>query len=176
MRFFKDFQGPIEKDSHLYLRCRKCSGVFFYNSHPRNPVISTVGCPHCGHRDFGCLFEKGIGGTEKYKDIDHRKKIGFGKANIDQNDIESGALILRVASVVAKEGVLQHMLRVIQKHKNGIHTKELEQIMTSCGYRLKLIDQANYFGLISKEFDTNGISFCYLTEKGLKVLKACNKL
>ncbi len=180
MKFYKDFQGSIEKDSHLYLHCRKCSGVFLYEGYPSNPIFGTVGCPYCGYLAYGNYFDKGISckeWTEKYNHLIHRGKNGLEKAIINQNEFESAAII-RLASVVTKEGALVPMLKIVQKYKNGIHRKELEQIITSCGYGQKLIDQAVYFGLISQsnEVDSNNMSFYHLTEMGFKLLKACKNL
>ena len=106
------------------------------------------------------------------------RKHVFEMSNLDPNQFDSAALITRLANVVAKEGPLQHTLKIVNKHKNGIDRKELERFTMNCGYAQKLIDQAVYFGLIvqSENVDSNSISLCHLTEKGLKVLKACKNL
>lgn len=92
-----------------------------------------------------------------------------------QNEFEDATIISRFACVVAKEEPMQRMLRLIQKHRHGIPTKELVRIMNGWRYRQTLINQAIYFELILETYvvESNDGLFCYLTKKGVKVLEIC---
>ena len=69
MKPSRDFQDRIEIESHLYVHCRKCKGVFLYEGHQRNSATSPVGCPHCGYYDFDYryIFNTTIGSKERIK-------------------------------------------------------------------------------------------------------------
>lgn len=92
-----------------------------------------------------------------------------------QNEFEDAIIISRVACVVDKEEPMQRMLRLLQKHRHGIPTKELVRIISGWRYRQALINQAIYFGLILEinMVESNDGLFCYLTKKGFKVLETC---
>ena len=51
-----------------------------------------------------------------------------------QNEFEDATIISRLACIVAKEEPIQRMLRLIQKHRYGIPTKELVRIITVWRY------------------------------------------
>ena len=72
---------------------------------------------------------------------------------------------------------MRRILKLIQRNY-GIPRKEILQIVTDRGYRQALIDQAIYYGFISQsiEDELDNDLFYYLTEKGCKVLEACEKL
>ena len=73
---------------------------------------------------------------------------------------------------------MQTVLRIVEKHRNGINKKELLQIIKARRYRQTLIDQVIYFGFISETIEDvleHRLSY-HLTEKGSKVLDACKKL
>jgi hypothetical protein len=95
-----------------------------------------------------------------------------------QNEFEDALIISRLACVVAKEEPMQRMLRLIQKHRHGIPTKELVRIISRWRYRQTLINQAIYFGLILEinVAESNDGLFCYLTKKGFKVLETCKNV
>ena len=97
-----------------------------------------------------------------------------------QNEFEDATIISRLACIVAKEEPIQRMLRLIQKHRYGIPTKELVRIITVWRYRQTLINQAIYFGLLSQTkkvySESENDSLYHLTERGSKVLIACKNL
>ena len=162
MKPSKDFQDRIEFGSHLYLHCRKCNGVFLYEGHQRNSATSPVGCPLCGYYDYSHIFNKAIGSKERIK----------------KNELDSVTIISTLAAVLAKEEQMQSVLRIVEKHRNGINKKELLQIIKARRYRQTLIDQVIYFGFISETIEDvleHRLSY-HLTEKGSKVLDACKKL
>ena len=163
MKPSKDFQDHIEIESHLYLHCRKCNGVFLYEGHQRNSATSPVGCPLCGYYDYSYIFNKAIGSKERIK----------------ENELDSVTIISTLAAMLAKEEQMQSVLRIVEKHRNGINKKELLQIIKTRRYRQILIDQVIYFGFISETIEDvlerMTISY-HLTEKGSKVLDACKKL
>ena len=163
MKSFKE--DRIEIGSHLYFHCSSCNGIYQYDEYSNNTVF-TLTCPYCNYRrHIHC----------SNREINDKLTI---KLNSNIGEFESTNVISRLVNIVSKEGALQHFLKIVHKHTNGIDRKELERIITSCGYRQKIIDQAFYFGLVSQsqEDDKNNISFCHLTEKGLIVLKACKNL
>lgn len=101
----------------------------------------------------------------------HSSEIGIPT----QNEFEDATIISRLACIVAKEEPMQRMLRLIQKHRYGIPTKELVRIITVWRYRQTLINQAIYFGLILERnvVESDDGLFCCLTKKGFKVLEMC---
>lgn len=161
MQTSKDFQDHIEIESRLYFHCRKCKGVSLCEGHRRNSATSPVGCPHCGYFDCSFIFNEAIGSKESIK----------------KNEFGSVTIISTLAAVLAKEEQMQSVLRIVEKHRNGINKKELLPIIKARRYRQTLIDQVIYFGFISQTIDVLEHRLSYhLTEKGSKVLDACKKL
>ena len=96
----------------------------------------------------------------------------------DRPEFEYGA-IKRMAAMLAKEKPMQLMLKLIRRRNLSIPINELLQSKTVRGYRQPLIEQAIYYGFISQtvvEDELEGSLFYYLTEKGCKVLEACEQL
>ena len=122
MRFLNAFQDRIEIGSRLYFHCRKCSSIFMCEDYLNNPVFSTRSC-YCGYYGHGYCFEKGKKEELTQDGEKHRSGIGIPT----QNEYEDATIISRLACIVAKEEPMQRMLRLIQKHRHGIPTKELVQ-------------------------------------------------
>ena len=127
-KFFK--VDRIEIGSHLYFHCSNCNGIYQYDEYSSNTVF-TLACPYCNYRRHNHCSNREINDKLTIK--------------LNSSQFESTNVISRLINIVAKEGALQHFLKIVHKHTNGIDRKELERIITSCGYRQKIIDQAAIF-------------------------------
>lgn len=96
----------------------------------------------------------------------------------DHEELESAAIISRLAQMVAKEESIHCVLKAIHEYGSGVPSEELSQIITDLGYSSSLINQIIYYGFISRSKYSKlcNRSTYHLTEKGVEVLQACTVL
>lgn len=123
MKSFKSSWQYIEIQSHLYLHCPNCDGIFLWEGPSGNPPPFSKNCPYCEQK-----FEL----ADSYED---------------------NGVITRFAAVIEKEEPMKKILKIVQKNKNGISGIKLERMLNKWGYREKVIHQLIYLGLIAEAID-----------------------
>lgn len=145
MRYSDGKQEYLRIQSHTYIHCQLCDGVYLYSiSLQKNNSVFTI-CAHCGHKfriPISSEASSGVAGN-----------------------------LSTIVAVVEKEDSLYEILQVVQKFKNGLSKGELLRKLASEVNAEKFIHQAVYLGLLTKTQESDPI-YC-ISYKGREVLETC---